>query len=190
MAIDQRTSWKRPAGTFHLPHVLGPLHFIWWMEAQYKPSTHQEFRYLNFYLTKWVRKNSDFSKIIKATRSAQVAKLPQRHPLQYLFQWRGWKSTLSHSFTTFSEKELFSRRFLWWIFWFQGCIGVSKVCGRSFISLRRKLAICEETLCSPLFHSLSYLPLVDQALLIPPQDGAPQLLIFVRFCWYHLEQRF
>ena len=31
-------------------------------------------------------------------------------------------------------------------------------------------------------HSLSNLPLVDQVLLIPPLDGAPQLLIFVRFC--------
>ena len=30
---------------------------------------------------------------------------------------------------------------------------------------RKKLAICEETLCSPLFHSLSNLLLVDQALL-------------------------
>ena len=140
------------------------------MEAKYKPSTHQELRYLNFDLTNWVHKNNNISKTISAIRSAQVAKWPQRHPLRYLFQWRGWKSTLSHSFTTFSEREPFLRRFLWWIFWifwFQGCIGVSKVCGRSFISLRRKLAICEETLCSPLFHSLSNLLLVARALLNP-----------------------
>ena len=32
-------------------HVLGPLHFIWWIEAKYKPSTHQELPYLNFDLT-------------------------------------------------------------------------------------------------------------------------------------------
>ena len=135
------------------------------MEAKYKPSTHQELRYLNFDLTNWVHKNDNISETISAIRSAQVAKWPQRHPLRYLFQWKGWKSTLSPSFITFSEREPFLRGFLWWLFWSQRCIGVSKVCGRSFGSLRRKLAICEETLCSPLFQSLSNLPLVDQALL-------------------------
>ena len=97
-----------------------------------------------------------------------MSKLPQRNLLQYLFQWKGWKSTLSPSFITFSEREPFLRGFLcwlFWLFWSQRCIGVSKTCGRSFGSLRRKLAICEETLCSPLFQSLSNLPLVDQALL-------------------------
>ena len=97
-----------------------------------------------------------------------MAKWPQRNPLRLLFEWRGWKSTLSPSFITFSEREPFLRGFLWWTFWSQRsqrCIGISKVCGRSFGSLQRKLAICEETLCSPLFQSLSNLPLVDQALL-------------------------
>ena len=36
-------------------HVLGPMHFISWIEAKYKPSTHQELCYLNFELTKWVQ---------------------------------------------------------------------------------------------------------------------------------------
>ena len=97
-----------------------------------------------------------------------MAKWPQGNPLRLLFWWRGWKSTLSPSFITFSEREPFLRGFLWWNFWgfwSQKYVGVSKVCGRSFGSLRRKLAICEETLCSPLFQSLSNLPLVDQALL-------------------------
>ena len=148
--------------------MLGPLYFISWIEAKYRPSTHQEFRYSNFDLTNWVHKNGNISKTITAMRSAQVVKWPQCHSLRYLLQWRGWKGTLSPSFITFSEREPFLRGFPWWIFWifwFQGCIGVSKVCGCSFISLRRKLAICEETLCSPLFQSLSNLPLVDQALL-------------------------
>ena len=148
--------------------MLGPLYIISWIKAKHEPSTHQEFRYLNFDLTKWVHKNGNFSKTKRAIRSAQVAKWPQRHPLRYLFQWRGWKSTLSHSFITFFEREPFLRRFLWWIFWifwFHGCIGVSKVYGRSFRSFWRNLAISEEILCSPLFHSLSNLPLVDQALL-------------------------
>ena len=39
-------------------HVLGPLHFIWWIEANYKPSTHQELCYLNFDLTKWVQEKN------------------------------------------------------------------------------------------------------------------------------------
>ena len=148
--------------------MLGPLYFISWIEAKYRPSTHQELHYLNFDLTNWAHENGNISKTISAMRSAKVAKWPQHNPLRLLFQWRGWKSTLSPSFITFSEREPFLRGFLWWIFWSQRsqrCIGVSKVCGRSFKSLRRKLAICEETLCSPLFHSLSNLLLVDQALL-------------------------
>ena len=129
--------------------MLGPLHFIWWMEAKYKPSTHQELCYLNFDLTNWVHKNDNISETISAIRSAQVAKWPQCHPLRYLLQWRGWKGTLSPSFITFSEREPFLRGFPWWIFWifwFQGCIGVSKVCGRSFRSFWRNLAISEEIL--------------------------------------------
>ena len=31
------------------------MHFIWWIEAKYKPNTHQELCYLNFDLTKWVQ---------------------------------------------------------------------------------------------------------------------------------------
>ena len=148
--------------------MLGPLYFISWIEAKYRPSTHQELRYLNFYLTNWVHENGNISKTISAMRSAKVAKWPQRHPLRYLFQWKGWKSTLSPSFITFSEREPFLRGFLWWLFWSQRsqrCIGVSKVCGRSFRSFWRNLAISEEILCSPLSHTLSNPLLVDQALL-------------------------
>ena len=76
-----------------------------------------------------------------------MAKWPQRNPLRLLFQWRGWKSTLSASFITFSEREPFLRGFLWWNscnYWSQRCIGVSKTCGRSFVSFWRNLAISEE----------------------------------------------
>ena len=103
-----------------------------------------------------------------ARGSAEVSKLPQRDTLRYLFQLWGWKSPLSPSFSIFFERGLSFWLFLWWAFWAlwsQGCIWVSKTCERSFRSLRRKLTICEETLCSPLFQSLSNLPLVDQALL-------------------------
>ena len=31
---------------FQIKRVFGPLHLIWWIEAKYKPSTHQEFRYV------------------------------------------------------------------------------------------------------------------------------------------------
>ena len=98
-------------------HVLRPLHFIWWMKANYKPSTHQELCYLNFDLTNWVHKNDNISETISAIRSAQVAKWPQRHPLQYLWRWKGWKSTLSPSFVTFSEREPLFEGLLCWDFW-------------------------------------------------------------------------
>ena len=40
-------------------HALVPLHFIWWIEAKYKPSTHhQELRYLKFDLTNYVQEKN------------------------------------------------------------------------------------------------------------------------------------
>ena len=36
-------------------HVLGPLYFISWIEANYRPSTHQELHYLKFDLTNYVQ---------------------------------------------------------------------------------------------------------------------------------------
>ena len=47
--------WELKDLKSHDTHVLGPLHFIWWIEAKYKPSTHQELCYLNFDLTKWAQ---------------------------------------------------------------------------------------------------------------------------------------
>ena len=47
-------------------------------------------------------------------RSVEVAKLLQRNPLRYLFQWKGQKSTLSPSFITFSAREPF---------WGGSCVG-------------------------------------------------------------------
>ena len=38
-----------------LAHVLVPLYSISLIEAKYKPRTHQELRYLNFDLAKWVQ---------------------------------------------------------------------------------------------------------------------------------------
>ena len=149
----------------HVSRVLGPLHFIWWIEAKYKPSTHHKFCYLNFDITKWIHKNVKFSNTIRAIRSAEVAKWPQCNLLWYVNQWKDWKSTLSHSFIMFSERYPFLSGFLWWLFQSQRCIGISKVCGGSLISLRRKLAICEETLCHQLFHTFSNLLLVARALL-------------------------
>ena len=93
-------------------HVLGPMHFISWIEAKYKPSTHQELCYLNFELTKWVQEKNCQNCLNDAIRSVEVAKWPQRNSLQLLCQWRGWKSTLSPSFITFSEREPFLRVFL------------------------------------------------------------------------------
>ena len=62
------------------------LYFISWIEAKYRPSTHQELHYLNFDLTNWAHENGNISKTISAMRSAKVAKWPQRHPLRYLLR--------------------------------------------------------------------------------------------------------
>ena len=136
-------------------HVLRLLHFRHRIKALLRPSTNAHLCYLKFDLTNcsW-EKNYQNCKL-GARRSVEVAKWPQRIPLWLLFQFQGWKSTLSPSFITFSERGAFLRGFLCWIFWLfwsQRCIGVSKTCGRSFGSLRRKLAICEETLCGLLFQ--------------------------------------
>ena len=60
--FDERTqAWESVRKIFHTnqhTHVLGPIHFISWIEAKYKPSTHQELCYLNFDLTKWVQEKN------------------------------------------------------------------------------------------------------------------------------------
>ena len=83
-------------------HVLRPLHFRHWIKALCRPSTKTNLCYLKFDLTNcsW-EKNCLNCK--SAMRSVEVAKLPQRNPLRYLFQWKGQKSTLSPSFITFIE---------------------------------------------------------------------------------------
>ena len=146
-----------------MSHVLGPMHFISWIEAKYKPSTHQELCYLNFDLTKWVQEKHCQNCWNYAIRSVEVAKWPQRNPLWLLFQWRGWKSTLSPSFITFSEREPFLRGFLcwnFWNFWSQRCIWVSKRCGKSCRSFWRNLAISEEISWAYSFKSASSGPIV------------------------------
>ena len=48
-ALGQK-SWDQFFLRISLAHVLGPLYIIAWIKANYKPSTHQELRYLNFAL--------------------------------------------------------------------------------------------------------------------------------------------
>ena len=81
-------------GAYQIPHVLRPLHFRHRIKGLLRPSTNADLCYLKFgnclpKLQNW---------------SVEVAKWPQRNPLRLLFQWRGWKSTLSPSFITFSER--------------------------------------------------------------------------------------
>ena len=127
-------------------HVLRPLHFRNRIKALLRLSTNTNLCSLKFDLTNcsW-EKNCQNCKS-SSIRSVEVAKLPQRNPLRYLFQWKGQKSTLSPSFITFSEREPFLKGFLCWLFWSQRCIGVSKTWRRSFGSFWRNLAISEEIL--------------------------------------------
>ena len=127
-----------------IPHVLRPLHFRHRIKALLRPSTNANLCYLRFDLTNCSWEKNCQNCISSATRSVEVAKLPQRNPLQYLFQWKGQKSTLSPSFITFSEREPFLRGFLcWeiWGFWSQRCVGFSKTCDTSFGRCLRKLTI-------------------------------------------------
>ena len=90
----------------------------------------------------------------------------------------------------FSEREPFLSGFLcglFGLFWSQRYIGVSKQCGRSFGSLRRKLAICEETLCSQLFQ-ICFLCL--KCFQILPLDGSVQHLSHATVCRFHHWQHF
>ena len=129
--------------------VLKSLHFCHWIKAVLRPSTNANFCYLKLDLTNcsWEKKSINCK--ISAIRSVEVAKWPQHNPLRLLFQWRGWKGTLSPSFITFSEREPFLRGFLWWNscnYWSQRCPGVSKTCGRSYRSFPRNLTISQEIL--------------------------------------------
>ena len=113
--------------------MLRPSHFRHRIKALLRPSTNANLCYLKFDLTNcsW-EKNCQNCKI-RATRSVEVSKWPQRNPLRYLFQFHGWKSALSPFFIKFSEREPVFRGFLcWWFwcFWSQRCIGVSRRWGK------------------------------------------------------------
>ena len=166
---------------FLLTHVLRPLHFKHRIKGLLRPSTNANLCFLKFELTNCSCEIFCQSCKIGAIRSVEVAKWPQRNPLRLLFQWRGWKSTLSPSFITFSEREPFLRGFLWWNscnYWSQRCIGVSKTCGRSFVSFWRNLAISEEISWAFSFKFASSSPSVFKS------------RHSVILCWFHLWQWF
>ena len=77
-----------------------------WMEYR------SRFPHWSFDLANSFYENCNILKSISARRSSEVSKLTERNPLWYLQAWKGWKSTLSSSFCTFSERELFLRGFL------------------------------------------------------------------------------
>ena len=143
------------------------MHFRHRIKAIWRPSTNANLCYLKFDLTNcsW-EKNCQNCKI-RATRSVEVSKWPQHNPLRYLFQFKGWKSPLSPSFVTFSEREPFLRGFLCWYFWvflYQRCIGVSKRWWKKKISTGSQfdhfpLKFCEPTLSNllPPAQLFSYL---------------------------------
>ena len=73
--------------------MLRPLHFRHRIKALLRSSTNANLCYLRFDLTNCSWEKICQNCISSATRSVEVAKLPQRNPLQYLFQWKGQKST-------------------------------------------------------------------------------------------------
>ena len=60
------------------PRLLYAFTFYFEIEAKYRPSTHQEPRYLNFDLLNWVHENGNCSKTLSAIRSSKVAKCTGR----------------------------------------------------------------------------------------------------------------
>ena len=159
-------------------HVLRPLHFRHRIKALLRPSTNANLCYLKFDLTNWSWEKNCQNCISSATRSVEVAKLPQRNPLRYLFQWKGQKSTLSPSFITFSEREPFLRGFLcwlFWLFWSQRCIWVSSQCAKSFIRFRRLVAI---------WPAGQFWRLLKICSLAMVHHGATRISSIVKTTWY------
>ena len=130
------------------------MHFRHRIKALLRPSTNANLCYLKFDLTNCSWENCCQICKIGAMRSVEVAKWPQHNPLRYLFQWEGWKGTLSPSFITFSEREPFLRGFLWWALWAlwsQRCPVGSKRWWKKNISMGSQfdhfpLKFCEPTL--------------------------------------------
>ena len=119
-----------------------------------------------------------------------MAKWLQRNPLRYLFQWKGWKSTLSSSSITFSEREPLLRGLPWWNscnYWSQRCIGVSKTCGRRNFLKGRSFGDFPRNFVSLLFQICF---IRSKRFRILPLDGGPQHLIHVKLCWFHLGKKF
>ena len=124
-------------GKHCLPHVLKPLHFSHRIIALLRLSTKANRCYLKFHLTSWLWGENCFSATIGARGLAEVSKWLEDHPLRYLFQYEGRKSTLSTSFIAFSETEplfLFLLHGICGTFLPNRWIGVSKTCGRKKFS--------------------------------------------------------
>ena len=165
-----------------MTHVLRRLHFKHRIKGLLRPSTNANLCYLKFDLTNcsW-EKNCQNCKI-RATRSVEVSKWPQHNPLRYLFQFKGWKSPLSPSFVTFSEREPFLRGFLCWCFWCflsQRCIGVSKRWRKRNFLKASQFDHLPLTFVSLLFQICFLRADYSQ---ISPLDGVPQQLILVKLC--------
>ena len=162
--------------------MLRPLHFRHRIKALLRPSTNANLCYLRFDLTNCSWGKNCQNCISGATRSVEVAKLPQRNPLQYLFQWKGQKSTLSPSFITFSEREPFLRGFLcglFGLFWSHRCISVSTRWRKQNFSKGSQFDHFPLKFVSLLFQICSLRP---KRFPILPLDGGPQCLNHVILC--------
>ena len=174
--------YKKEKNPISYPHVLRPLHFRHRIKALLRPSTNANLCYLRFDLTNWSWGKNCQNCISSATRSVEVAKLPQRNPLQYLFQWKGQKSTLSPSFITFSEREPFLRGFLFGLFglfWSHRCISVSTRWRKQNFSKGSQFDHFPLKFVSLLFQISSLRP---KRFPIPPLDSGLQCLNHVILC--------
>ena len=75
--------------TSPLAHVLKPLHLSHRIMALLRPSTIVNLCYLKFNLTNCFWEKNYFLATIGARESADGSKLPEDHPLRYLFQSGG-----------------------------------------------------------------------------------------------------
>ena len=153
--------------------MLGPLHFIWWIEANYKPSTHQELCYLNFDLTKWVQE-----------KNCQIAQIM----LWGQLRWQNDRNAILYdcSFSEEVERVLFhplSSRFLkenyFWggscgglfgLFGPEGALGCQKDDEKKMFQREANLTISRWNFVSLLFQICF---LKHKRFLILPLDGGP-----------------
>jgi len=163
-----------------------PLHFIWWIEAKYKPGTHQELRYLKFDSTNYVQEKNLLKLQNKRDKVSWGGKMTARQSSTISLSV---KRSKEYSFTLFHH-----------VFWMRTTFEGVPVLGfleflvpkvhlghknmwKKFRKMFKKFDNCLRNFVGLLFQICF---IRSKRFQIVPLDGGPQHLIHVKLCYFKL----